>query len=99
MTRDCATAMGVVLPAVEHHADEPRPSLNGEVPTNGALTPAELRAATRLVPRISSNGTHADGAAHKFSPLGNAPHGNDPVATPAPLQMPERRLDVSERED
>jgi hypothetical protein len=67
------------------------------VKANGALTPAELRAATRLVPRISSNGAHADSAANKRSARADTPHGNGPVATPTPLEIPERRLDMSER--
>jgi hypothetical protein len=99
MMRDCATAMGVLLPAVEHHADEPRPQLDSDSAANGALTPAQLRDATQLLPRISPNGSHPDGAPHEHESPGEAAHGNGSVVTPTPLQLPERRLDMSERED
>ncbi len=91
MSRDCGAAMGVLVPAVVHHSDEPRPSLDVEHSSNGAV-PAEVRAATRLVPRISSNGAHPESAPEIAN--GNGAHG-----IPAPIRMHPRGMNLSDRED
>jgi hypothetical protein len=86
MSRDCAAAMGVLVPAVEHHADMPRPAPQAEPSSNGAV-PAGVRTATRLVPRLSSsNGSHPDGA-------GEIAKRNGAIGMPAPIQMRQRGLD------
>ena len=86
MTRDCAAAMGVLVPAIEHHADVPRPAVQAETSSNGAASTG-VRAATRILPRLSSpNGSHPDGAAEVAKRNGSA-------GIPAPIQMRRRGLD------
>ncbi len=90
--RDISAAMGVLVPAVEHHADEPRPTLEAERSSNGAV-PADASTATRLVPRLpSSNGNHPDGATELAQ-------GNGAIGTPTPIQMRQRGLNVTEHEE
>jgi hypothetical protein len=81
----------VLVPAVVHHSDEPRPAPEAENSSNGVV-PAEIRAATRLVPRISSNGAHPESTTES----GN---GNGSLGVPTPIRMRQRGLNMSDRED
>ncbi len=90
--RDISAAMGVLVPAVEHHADEPRPTLEAEPSSNGAV-PADARTATRLVQRLpSSNGNHPDGATEPAQR-------NGAIGAPTPIHMRQRGLNVTEHEE
>jgi hypothetical protein len=80
------------VPAVEHHADEPRPTLEAEPSSNGAV-PADAMTATPLVSRFSStNGNHPDGVAELA-------RGNGAIGTPTPIHMRQRGLNVTEPEE
>jgi len=91
IVRDCAAAMGVLVPAVVHHSDQPRAALRAEPSSNGAI-PSELEGATRLVPRVSSNGSHPDRAK-------DIANGNGSLGVPAPIRMRQHGLNLSDRED
>jgi hypothetical protein len=91
IVRDCAAAMGVLVPAVVHHSDLPRAATRTEPSSNGAI-PAELEGATRLVPRLSPNGSHPDRAK-------DVANGNGSLGVPAPIPMRQRGLNLSDRED
>jgi GT2 family glycosyltransferase len=101
MARDCAAAMGVLVPAVEHQSDEPRPVVEAELAQDRALA-AGVTAATRLVPRMYGNGDASNGA----SPNGAHPdgaeevaRGNGTIGMPAPIRMHERGLNMTERDE
>jgi hypothetical protein len=101
MARDCAAAMGVLVPAVEHHSDEPRAALPAQLDRNGVLV-AGATAATRLMPHPSPNGGAANGA----SANGTHPdadeevaRGNGTIGMPAPVRMHERGLHMTERDE
>ena len=83
--------MGVLVPAVVHHSDEPRPALRAEPSSNGAI-PAELDGATRLVPPAASNGSHPDRAK-------DIANGNGSLGVPAPIRLRQRGLNMSDREE
>ncbi|PWU25600.1 MAG: glycosyl transferase [Candidatus Rokuibacteriota bacterium] len=91
MAHDCAAAMGLIVPAVAHNTDEARPAPEAEASSNGAVPAA--------IP------LHGDVVANGGSPNGHHPeresdiaHGNG-ANGPAPMQLHESELDVTEHED
>jgi GT2 family glycosyltransferase len=101
IARDCAAAMGVLVPAVEHHSDEPRAVLRAEPAQNGALA-AGVTAATRPMPPVSPNGASPNGAgsngAHPDS-ASEIARGNGTIGVPTPIRMRRRGLNVTERDE
>jgi GT2 family glycosyltransferase len=93
--RDCATAMGTLTPAVDHHSDEPQPSAEPAHATNGALGPAKLEVAARFVSRAQANGAHPNGASN-VSEIAN---GNGQIGIASRMQAHEPELDVGERKE
>jgi GT2 family glycosyltransferase len=95
MIRDSATAMGVLLRAIEGHADEPRtavdPGMNGAVRGSTPLAPT-LPIANGDKPGIE----HDVGAA--AATLGEMPSEPRRVAFPSTINMSERG-EITERED
>jgi hypothetical protein len=96
MFRDSATATGVLMRAIEGHADEPEPAFDPQ--TNGA-SPRMPRLASRLP---STNGSRTD-AEHDVgaatASLGEIPSSSGGIAFPSPINMHERGLNITERED
>jgi hypothetical protein len=97
MARDCATAMGVLLPAFVEHAEEPAPVAE-VVPASGAVV------ATPFVdPKAANgNGSHP----HVEQPerpartaRGELRSANGALPHPTPIRLRERGFDLSERED
>jgi hypothetical protein len=88
MIHDCAAAMGVLVPAVEHHSDELRPTLGAE--------PAEA-VATAPVTGLSgsANGSGPNGA----RPTQAAGGGSQPVAPPTPIRIRERERGAGQRKE
>jgi O-antigen biosynthesis protein len=87
MVRDSATAMGVLLRAIEGHADEPQPAVDPS--RNGAVSKT-----TRLAGRLpAANGGHP-GPEHDVgaatAALGESPPANGEVAFPSTIKMSER---------
>jgi hypothetical protein len=91
MVRDCAAAMGMLVPAVRHHADEPRPEPAPEPAANGAV-------ATTLISRMSGNGHHAAVEELRPDPQVEVTHLNGSNGGP-PVPLREPGLNLSDRED
>jgi O-antigen biosynthesis protein len=92
MAHDCAAAMGVLLPAVHHHFDEPRPEVEAEPSHNGSMNGVVIEATPRPIPRISPNGGHPDGGSEVAD-------GNGKLGLPTPIRMRQRGLNMSERDE
>jgi GT2 family glycosyltransferase len=91
MAHDCAAAMGALMPAARHHFDEPVPAVEAQPSLNGSSNGA-VPATPRLVPRVSANGGHPDGASE-------IAHANGTHGMPTPIRMRERGLNMSERDE
>ena len=94
MIRDCATAMGTLTPAVDHHSDEPHYS---ELTTamNGSVGHAELEVATRFISRAEMNGAHLQEAPDAKE----IENGNGAIGIRSRMQADGHGLDVGERKD
>ena len=96
MFQDSAAATGVLMSAIEKHGDEPEPAVDPS--TNGAI-PRTARLAPK---RPATNGARPDaehdvGAAR--ASLGEIPSSSRGIAFPSPVNMRERGLNITERED
>ena len=98
MIRDCATAIGVLTPAVDHHSDEPQQSAEAAPATNGALRPAELELATRLVARTQANGAHPNGDSDESS-ADKIARGNGTIGISSRIQARKHGLDLGKRKE
>jgi O-antigen biosynthesis protein len=95
MIRDCATAMGALVPAVQHHSDQPERS-HDTASLNGAVK------ATRIVSPSSSNGAHPEPASEKLRAprsLGDLTRSNGAIELPGPIQMREHGSSLREGEE
>ncbi len=92
IARDCSAAMGILLPAVRHHADEPRPVPAPGHTANGAV-------ATSLLSRTPVNGSHGGREElESADPLIEITHGNGSNGVP-PIPVHEPGLNLIKRED
>jgi hypothetical protein len=98
MIRDCATAIGVLTPAVDHHSDEPQQSAEAAPATNGALGPAELELATRLVARTQANEAHPNGDSDESS-ADKIARGNGTIGISSRIQARKHGLDLGKRKE
>jgi hypothetical protein len=57
--------MGALTPAVDRYSDEPGTVPESAPSANGALEPAELRVAAKLIAHAEANGAHPNGAASR----------------------------------
>jgi O-antigen biosynthesis protein len=104
MLQESAAATAVLIRAVESHADESEPAVKPS--TNGSL-PRATRLATRR-PAVNGslpeavNGSRSD-AEHEVETangaLGELPSSARGIAFPSPINMRERGLNITERED
>jgi O-antigen biosynthesis protein len=95
MIRDCATAMGSLTPAVDHHSDEPQTASEAAAVANGALGPAQLEHAARFLSRAQMNGAHPNGDSN----VGEAANLNGAIGITARMQTNEVERDVGERKE
>jgi len=91
MTRDCATAMGVLLPGRRGLVDEPAPMVD-VVPANGAVK------ATAVGLNGNCAHAHVEQPARGRGSLGELRGANGSVPHPAPIRLRERGFDL-EHED
>jgi O-antigen biosynthesis protein len=95
MIRDCATAMGTLTPAVDHHSDEPQHSSAPVSASNGAVGQADLEVAARFISRAQTNGAHPVESPNAEE-IGN---GNGAIGIRSRMQADGHGLDVGERKD
>jgi hypothetical protein len=98
MMHDCAAALGVLVPAVEHNSDEPRPALDVQPSDNGA-EPAGVPIAARLVPRVTTNGGSPNGAGLNGDRQDDVVQDTGAMGAPTPIRMRRHGLNVTEREE
>ena len=94
MVRDCANAIGALTPAVDRYSDEPEAPPESAQTTNGAVGPAELRVAARLISHAEANGAHPNGAATP-----EVANGSSPAEITSRIEARERELDLREEKE